>query len=132
MEQELRTGQVDLKRVQINRPVDGPLPVRRLGDTVIVPVVSETVRVERQWVLTEEIHLTRRDEIKTVQHTVQVKEETATAERLNAEGEIVQIIPPQPESEVKRETPESLLTRRPPRKSERVLSGSTSILQRQT
>jgi len=119
VEQELRTGRVDVKHVHMNRPVDGPLPGRLSSNTVVVPFVSEVVRVERQWILTEEIHLTRREEVRTVQQTVPVKQESATAERVNAAGDVVETIADQPEE---RERSESVLHRRAPQKAERVLS----------
>src|SRR5690242_9329563 len=69
VEQELRKGRVEIKRVKTERVVDGPQPVQRVGNTVIVPVVSEVLRVEKQWVVTEEIHLTQLEELETVQQT---------------------------------------------------------------
>lgn len=127
VQQELRTGRVDVKRVTANRPVQGPLPVRRSGNTLIVPVVSEVVRVEREWVLTEEIYLTQHEDVKTVQQAVPVKEESVTAERLDGQGNIVQSIEPQ--SGMQHDASGSLLRARgTPRKSERTVSNTPSIL----
>src|SRR5689334_24446651 len=89
LEQELRKGRVEIKRVKTERVVDGPQPVQRVGNTVIVPVVSEVLRVEKQWVVTEEIHLTQLEELETVQQTVRVNQEEAEVQRLNETGNVV-------------------------------------------
>src|SRR5436190_24275331 len=62
LEQELRKGRVDVKRVKTDRVVDGPPPVQRVRNTLVVPVVSEVLHVEKRWVVTEEIHLTQVEE----------------------------------------------------------------------
>jgi hypothetical protein len=41
VEQELRKSSVDVDRVQMDRVVDSPQQVRREGNTIIVPVVSQ-------------------------------------------------------------------------------------------
>jgi len=51
---------IEIEHVVKNQIVSGPLPVREEGDTVIVPVVKQVLRIEKDWVLTEEIHLKRR------------------------------------------------------------------------
>ena len=89
VEQELRKSHVDVKRVKTNRVVDGPQPMRREGNTLIVPVVSEVLRIEKQWVVTEEIHLVQREEQETVRETVPVNQESAHIERLDSEGNVV-------------------------------------------
>jgi uncharacterized protein (TIGR02271 family) len=50
---------VDVKRVVVQQEVDGPLAVRREGDTTIIPIVEEVLVVEKRYRLTEEIHVTR-------------------------------------------------------------------------
>ncbi|MDC0715567.1 YsnF/AvaK domain-containing protein [Nannocystis bainbridge] len=44
-------------RVPIGRPVEAPAPVRREGDTLILPVHEEVVVVQKQLVLREELHI---------------------------------------------------------------------------
>jgi stress response protein YsnF len=86
VEQELRKSNVEVKRVQTNRVVDGPQPVQRVGSTLIVPVVSEVLRVEKQWVVTEEIHITETQESQTVQNKVTLNREEAEITRLDRSG----------------------------------------------
>lgn len=116
LEQELRKGRVEVKRVKTDRVVDGPQPARRVGDTLIVPVVSEVLRIEKQWVVTEEIHIRQLEERETVQQTVTVNQEEATVERLDASGNVVSRIPPPDlrdlQSSSARLSPASVLSRR--------------------
>lgn len=80
-----------VERVQINRQVDGPMPVRREGDTIIMPVVEEVAVVEKRLMLTEEIRITRRRT--TEQHTenVTLKQQHAEVERLDSAGQPVPV-----------------------------------------
>ena len=89
LEQELRRGRAELKRVKMERVVDGPQAVRREGDTLIIPVVSEILRVEKQWVVTEEIHITQIEEREKVQQKVTVNREVAEVERLDQSGKVI-------------------------------------------
>lgn len=86
VEQELRKSRVEVKRVKVDRIVNGPQPVQRVGKTLVIPVVSEVLRVEKQWVVTEEIHITELDEREIVQTPVSVNYETAHIERLDSAG----------------------------------------------
>jgi stress response protein YsnF len=89
VEQELRKSNVQVKRISVNRPVDGPQSPRRVGNTLIVPVVSETLRVEKQWMVTEEIHLIETKTTESAQNTVTLNEERASIERLDSAGNVV-------------------------------------------
>lgn len=86
IEQELRKSHIDVKRVKTERVVDGPQPARRVGNTLIVPVVSEVLRVQKQWVVTEEIHLTETESQETVQNRVTLNREEAEIERIDSTG----------------------------------------------
>jgi uncharacterized protein (TIGR02271 family) len=78
--------QVDVRRVLIDREVDGPLPVRREGETTIIPIVEEVLVVSKRLVLKEEVHVTRivREERHT--ETVTLKREESEIERVDASG----------------------------------------------
>jgi stress response protein YsnF len=89
VEQELRKSTAQVKRVQVNRQVDGPLKPRREGNTLIVPVVSEVLHVEKRWMLTEEIHIMENTELATEQNTITLDEEHAVVERLDEKGNAV-------------------------------------------
>lgn len=97
LEQELRKGRVEVKRVKTDRVVDGPQPVQRVGKTLVIPVVSEVLRVEKRWVVTEEIHITQTEERERVQQKVKVNQEHADVERLDERGNVAAGIEPIPE-----------------------------------
>jgi stress response protein YsnF len=86
LEQELRRTHAEVKRVRTDRVVDGPQPARREGKTLIVPIVSEILRVEKHWVVTEEIHITQSEETERVRQTVPISREEAQVERMDESG----------------------------------------------
>lgn len=90
VQQELRHDKVEVRRVQLNRQVEGPQSPRQEGDTLIVPVVEEVLRVERVWVLKEEIHLRRITTSELHEDKVVVSREEADVERLDPQGNTVQ------------------------------------------
>jgi len=86
IQQSLAEEHVEIQRVTKNQRVNGPQPIRHEGDTIIVPVVKEVLRVEKDWVLTEEIRLTRRREDHQTSQPVSVAHEEAEVVRLDASG----------------------------------------------
>jgi len=131
IEQELRKSSVEVKRVKVDRVVDGPQPVQRIGNTLIVPVVSEVLRMEKQWVVTEEIHITELQQLETVQNKVSLNHEQAQIERLDNSGNVISPIAETYENVSEGTNPASILqATSPPAVSsrERPLSRSRSIL----
>lgn len=88
LEQELRKGRVEIRRIKTDRVVDGPLPAQRVGNTLIIPVVSEVLRVTKEWVVTEEIHVTQIEEREKFEQTVPVSREVADVERFDEKGRV--------------------------------------------
>ncbi|MGA7409339.1 MAG: YsnF/AvaK domain-containing protein [Bryobacteraceae bacterium] len=86
IDQPLRSEQVEVRRVLRDEVVSGPLPVRHEGDTVIVPVVKEILKTEKQFVLTEEIHVIKRVVEQRHVQRVALKHEQAEVERIDAAG----------------------------------------------
>lgn len=86
LEQQLVSEHAEVRRVIKNEVVSGPLPVRKNGDTIIVPVVKEVLKIEKQFVLTEELHITKRTTQETHAQTVVLQQENAIVERMDAEG----------------------------------------------
>ncbi|MBV9503061.1 MAG: YsnF/AvaK domain-containing protein [Acidobacteriaceae bacterium] len=89
VEQELRKTHVEVKRVKTERVVDGPQPAQRDGKTLIVPIVSEVIRIQKQWVVTEEIHITENEARETVQNKVTLNRERADVERIDEAGNVI-------------------------------------------
>lgn len=96
VEKELRKERVEVERIKVDRPVDGPQEPYRSGDTLIVPVMAQMLHVEKRWVVTEEIHITKHQERETARQTVTVGHEEAKVERLNKAGETIETIQQHP------------------------------------
>jgi uncharacterized protein (TIGR02271 family) len=83
IDEPLLEEHIDVERVPVNRPIDGPVSVRQEGDTTIVPVVREVLVVQKQLVLVEEIRLTRRVTEARRPQRVTLRGEEAHIERLS-------------------------------------------------
>jgi uncharacterized protein (TIGR02271 family) len=79
----LRTS-VEVKRVPIGRVIDSIPPVKEDAGVTIIPVVEETVIVERRLVLKEEVHVRRLQTTERYQETVQLRHQTAEVTRIPA------------------------------------------------
>lgn len=97
LEQQLRKERAEVRRVKVDRPVDGPQPPYRSGNTLIVPVMAQVLQVEKRWVVTEEIHIIKYEESETASQTVTVGHEEAQVERLNEAGETIETIQARPQ-----------------------------------
>ena len=76
---------VTIARVPVNRVVEGPIPVRYEGDTMILSLLEEVLVVETRLLLKEEVHMTIR---RTETHTparVTLRHEDVTIERVDLE-----------------------------------------------
>jgi uncharacterized protein (TIGR02271 family) len=88
IDQPLMQEEVDVQRVPVNRVVDGPVPVRYEGETMIIPLLEEElVVVEKRLVLREELHVTRRRTEVRKPKTVTLRTEEATVERIDPDQE---------------------------------------------
>lgn len=66
----LRAEEVEVKRVVVNRPVGESPPVRYEGDVMIIPLVEEVLAVQKQLIVREEIHISKK--LVNTQHSEQV------------------------------------------------------------
>jgi uncharacterized protein (TIGR02271 family) len=85
VDEPLLREEVAIERVPINRVVEGPIPVRSEGDTMIVSVLEEVLVVETRLLLKEELRITRR---RTETHRpvpVTVRRADVTVERVDRE-----------------------------------------------
>jgi len=90
IEQQLRADNVTVKRVPVNRIVDGPQPVTQTDEgDLIIPIVQEVLKIERHWVVTEELHVSRSVQTVLHQETVKVYQEEAVVERFETPSESV-------------------------------------------
>jgi uncharacterized protein (TIGR02271 family) len=85
VDEPLLREEVIIERVPVNRVVEGPIPVRYEGDTMIVSVLEEVLVVEMRLLLTEELRITRQ---RTETHQpvpVTLRREDITIERVAGE-----------------------------------------------
>ena len=83
VDQPLIREEVQVKRVPINRVVDGPVPVRHVGDTMVISLLEEVLVVEKRLMLKEELHITK-DKVETHKpQRVILRSEEATIERVD-------------------------------------------------
>jgi uncharacterized protein (TIGR02271 family) len=88
VDQPLMREEVHVKRVPVNRMVDGPVPVRHVGDTMIIPLLEEVLVVEKRLMLKEELHVTK-DSVETYRpQRVVLRSEQAQVERVGGEHQL--------------------------------------------
>ena len=78
---------VEVKRVPVNRIVEGPTPVREEGNVTVVPVFEEVLVVEKRLMLKEEIHLVRRKVETHERQTFALRKEEVHVLRSAASGD---------------------------------------------
>jgi len=80
---------VEIRRVPVNKEVTTAPKSRRMGDTLVIPVVEEELVITKRLMLKEEIHLiTHRTKDRSVQE-VELNRESAEIRRLDADGQII-------------------------------------------
>lgn len=82
VDEPLLREEVHVKRVPINKVVDGPVPVRHVGNTMIISLLEEVLVVEKRLMLKEELHVTK-DNVETYRpQRVMLRTEEAAIERV--------------------------------------------------
>jgi uncharacterized protein (TIGR02271 family) len=79
----LSREQVEVERVAIDKPIDGMPSVREEGDSIIVPVVEEVLRIERLLILKEEVRIRRVKGTERYQERVTLRKQEAVVNRLS-------------------------------------------------
>ena len=81
LSEELTAQTVTVERVRVDREVDAPPKVRSEGNVLIIPVVEQRLVVEKRWVLTEELHVRRREHTQVVEVPVDLRATQVFVER---------------------------------------------------
>lgn len=68
---------VEVRHVPVGRVIDAIPPVKDDADLTVIPIVEETIVVERRLFLKEEVHIQRRKTTERYQETVQLRHQTA-------------------------------------------------------
>ncbi|HEX4211448.1 MAG TPA: YsnF/AvaK domain-containing protein [Candidatus Binataceae bacterium] len=82
VDEQVTNTRVEVKRIPIGRTVQAAPPVRTEGDTIIIPVLEETIVVERRLVLKEEIILRRVRTTEPYRENVTLREQEAVIVRV--------------------------------------------------
>lgn len=64
---------VSIERVPIGRAVTDPPRIREEDNVTIIPIVREVLRVEKQLILVEELHVTRQQSAQKVEEPVSLR-----------------------------------------------------------
>jgi uncharacterized protein (TIGR02271 family) len=82
VDEPLMREEVQVKRVPVNKVVDGPVPVRHVGDTMIVSLLEEVLVVEKRLMVKEELHITKEKVESYRPQRVRLRTEEAVVERV--------------------------------------------------
>ena len=82
VDEPLMREEVQVKRVPVNKVVDGPVPVRHVGDTMIVSLLEEVLVVEKRLMIKEELHITKEQVESYRPQRVRLRTEQAVIERV--------------------------------------------------
>jgi uncharacterized protein (TIGR02271 family) len=85
VDEPLMREEVQVRRVPVNRVVDGPVPVRHVGNTMIVSLLEEVLVVEKRLMLKEELHITKEEVESYRPQRVRLRTEEAVIERVDDE-----------------------------------------------
>jgi stress response protein YsnF len=81
LSEELTAQSVIVDRVQIDREVEAPPPIRTEGDLLIIPVVEQRLVIEKRWVVVEEVHVRQGQSKEAVELPVKLRSTRVSVER---------------------------------------------------
>lgn len=79
----VRSENVTVERVSVNREVDVVPTIRTEGDVTIVPVVEEVIVVEKRLIVREELHIRRTVSSEIIETSVPLRKQSATIHRVD-------------------------------------------------
>jgi uncharacterized protein (TIGR02271 family) len=83
VDEPLMREEVQVRRVPVNRVVDAPVPVRHVGNTMIVSLLEEVLVVEKRLMLKEELHITKEQVESYRPQRIRLRTEEAVIERVD-------------------------------------------------
>lgn len=81
VEVDLSVETLEVERVPIGRFVEGPIPDRQDGDTIVISVIEEVATLEVRLKLVEEVRITRRTTSRTMTDHVTVRRQEVVIEQ---------------------------------------------------
>lgn len=83
LEETVRRDEVDVERVTVNRVVDEVSDHYYEGDTLVIPIYTEVLVVEKRLMIAEELRITKHRHEQPVQENVTLRDEEVTVERID-------------------------------------------------
>jgi uncharacterized protein (TIGR02271 family) len=83
LEETVHRDEVNVERVAVNRVVDEVNEQYYDGDTLVIPIYTEVLVVEKRLMLAEELRITKHRYEQPVQEHVTLRDEEVTVERLD-------------------------------------------------
>ncbi len=77
---DLKTEEIKVERITVNKYVDTPPVVRYEGNTTIIPVIKEVAVVEKKLLLVEEIYITKTINITGEEKIIPLRKEEVIVE----------------------------------------------------
>ncbi|MBC7814407.1 MAG: YsnF/AvaK domain-containing protein [Burkholderiales bacterium] len=87
VDEPLLQESIDVVRVEVNQLVDGPVPVRYEGDTMVISLLEEVLVVEKRLMVREEIHVVRTQTEIHAPQTVTLRSEEVSVERVTSNAD---------------------------------------------
>lgn len=84
VDEPLLHEEVHVERVAVNRVLESPVAARYEGETLIIPVLEETLVVEKRLLLKEELHITKRQLTTSEPQQVTLRTEEVVVEPLDS------------------------------------------------
>ncbi|MET0622041.1 MAG: YsnF/AvaK domain-containing protein [Pyrinomonadaceae bacterium] len=85
VDEPLMREEVQVRRVPVNKVVDDPVPVRHVGNTMIISLLEEVLVVEKRLMVKEELHITKEQVESHRPQRVRLRTEEAVIERVDDE-----------------------------------------------
>ncbi len=82
---DLKTEEIKVERITVNKYVDTPPVVRYEGNTTIIPVIKEVAVVEKKLLLVEEIYVTKTINITSEEKIIPLRKEEVIVETSRSE-----------------------------------------------
>lgn len=82
---DLKTEEIKVERITVNKYVDAPPVVRYEGNTTIIPVIKEVAVVEKKLLLVEEIYITKTINITGEEKIIPLRKEEVIVETSRSE-----------------------------------------------
>lgn len=92
VDEPLYRDEYTIERKPVNKAVSASEPpsIRHEGETMVVPVLEEVIVVQRRLMLKEELHVVRHRREYRDPHTIELRSEHVSVDRVDADGHTIE------------------------------------------